>query len=147
MFTSRTSQLTLSFSDGTLRWQSPEMMSGISRLTTEVDVYAFGISSAEVLNKGGLPWPHMDDDAVRHLVLSTLSYGILLHMLLTIEQTITRDHLSHSLGLFLQPSLLFSRLAGIAILSNDPRSHKSLPTLSSSVFILVRTWMRVLVLE
>ena len=60
--------------DGTLRWQAPEVMSGQSQLTTEVDVYAFGISCVEILTKGGLPWPMMDDDAVRHMVLSAFFY-------------------------------------------------------------------------
>ncbi|KAI8992697.1 hypothetical protein BD414DRAFT_481927 [Trametes punicea] len=54
---------------GTLRWQAPELMSGQSGLTQEVDVYAFAITCVEILTKGALPWPMADDDAVRHFVL------------------------------------------------------------------------------
>ena len=57
--------------DGTLRWQAPELMSGLimSGLTQEIDVYAFAITVVELLTKGALPWPMTDDDAVRHFVL------------------------------------------------------------------------------
>ena len=55
--------------DGTLRWQAPELMSGHSGLTQEVDVYAFAITCVELLTKGKLPWPMADDDAVRFFVL------------------------------------------------------------------------------
>ena len=44
-------------------------MSGMSGLTQEVDVYAFGITCVELLTKGALPWPMADDDAVRQFVL------------------------------------------------------------------------------
>ncbi|KAI0753878.1 hypothetical protein C8Q74DRAFT_1307834 [Fomes fomentarius] len=54
---------------GTLRWQAPEVMSGLSGLTQEIDVYAFAITVVELLTKGALPWPMADDDAVRHFVL------------------------------------------------------------------------------
>ncbi|KAA1466979.1 hypothetical protein DENSPDRAFT_63475 [Dentipellis sp. KUC8613] len=55
---------------GTLRWQAPELMLGVSdALTQEIDIYAFAICCCEILTKGTLPWPLMDDDAVRHLVL------------------------------------------------------------------------------
>lgn len=56
--------------DGTLRWQAPELMQGAQALTPEMDVYAFGICCVEILAKGALPWPLMDDDAVRRFVLS-----------------------------------------------------------------------------
>ena len=56
--------------DGTLRWQAPELMQGAQALTPEMDVYAFGICCVEILTKGALPWPLMDDDAVRRFVLS-----------------------------------------------------------------------------
>ena len=56
--------------DGTLRWQAPELMQGAQVLTPEMDVYAFGICCVEILTKGALPWPLMDDDAVRRFVLS-----------------------------------------------------------------------------
>ena len=55
---------------GTLRWQAPELMQGTQTLTPEIDVYAFAICCGEILTMGDLPWPFMDDDAVRHLVLS-----------------------------------------------------------------------------
>ncbi|KAH8978454.1 kinase-like domain-containing protein [Lactarius hatsudake] len=55
---------------GTLRWQAPELMRGAQALTPEMDVYAFAICCVEVLTMGALPWPLMDDDAVRHFVLN-----------------------------------------------------------------------------
>ncbi|KAH9008295.1 kinase-like domain-containing protein [Lactarius deliciosus] len=39
-------------------------------LTPEMDLYAFAICCIEILTKGALPWPLMDDDAVRHFVLN-----------------------------------------------------------------------------
>ncbi|KAL1938386.1 hypothetical protein VTO73DRAFT_11626 [Trametes versicolor] len=54
---------------GTLRWQAPELMSGLSDLTQQIDVYAFAITCVELLTKGALPWAMADDDAVRHFVL------------------------------------------------------------------------------
>ncbi|KAK0432782.1 hypothetical protein EV421DRAFT_1457902 [Armillaria borealis] len=54
---------------GTLRWQAPELMMGLNQLTTEMDVYAFAMCSIEILSMGRMPWPFMDDDAVRHFVL------------------------------------------------------------------------------
>ncbi len=57
-------------SDGTLRWQAPELMAGQSDLTPAVDVYAFAICCVEVMTNGGLPWPHADDDTVRQCSLS-----------------------------------------------------------------------------
>ncbi|RPD53287.1 hypothetical protein L226DRAFT_572810 [Lentinus tigrinus ALCF2SS1-7] len=54
---------------GTLRWQAPELMSGLSGLKQEVDAYAFAITCVELLTKGALPWLMADDDAVRHFVL------------------------------------------------------------------------------
>lgn len=59
------------FVDGTLRWQAPELMAGLSQLTAEMDVYAYAISCVEILTMGRMPWPLMDDEAVRHFVLST----------------------------------------------------------------------------
>ena len=44
-------------------------MRGAQVLTPEMDVYAFAICCSEILTKGALPWPLMDDDAVRHFVL------------------------------------------------------------------------------
>jgi serine/threonine protein kinase len=55
---------------GTLRWQAPELMQGAQMLTPEMDVYAFAICCAEILTMGALPWPFVDDDTVRHIVLS-----------------------------------------------------------------------------
>ncbi|THH14319.1 hypothetical protein EW146_g5999 [Bondarzewia mesenterica] len=54
---------------GTLRWQAPEMMSGAQVLTQQIDVYAFAIVCVEILTRGNLPWPMMDDEAVRRFVL------------------------------------------------------------------------------
>ncbi|KAG5640616.1 hypothetical protein DXG03_007905, partial [Asterophora parasitica] len=56
---------------GTLRWQAPELMSGQSQLalTPQMDVYAYAISCVEIVAWGRMPWPLMDDDAVRHFVL------------------------------------------------------------------------------
>ena len=45
-------------------------MTGQSDLTPAMDVYAFAICCVEILTNGALPWPHSDDDTVRHLVLS-----------------------------------------------------------------------------
>jgi hypothetical protein len=45
-------------------------MQGAQALTPEMDVYAFSICCVEILTKGALPWPLMDDDAVRRFVLS-----------------------------------------------------------------------------
>lgn len=61
--------------DGTLRWQAPELMAGgNSKFVASMDVYAFAICSVEILNKGNLPWPLLDDDAVRRFVLSALIF-------------------------------------------------------------------------
>jgi abelson tyrosine-protein kinase 1 len=63
-------RLTHLFPGGTLRWQAPELMQGAQALTAEMDIYAFAICCVEILTKGALPWPLMDDNAVRHFVLS-----------------------------------------------------------------------------
>ena len=81
--------------DGTLRWQAPEVMSGISPLTTEVDVYAFAICCVEIMTKGSLPWPFMDDDATRHDVLSALNISFLL--LVLVDQLNAEEHSRPSL--------------------------------------------------
>ncbi|GLB45720.1 putative protein tyrosine kinase [Lyophyllum shimeji] len=55
---------------GTLRWQAPELMSGLQHaFTPQMDVYAYAISCVEILSMGRLPWALMDDGAVRHFVL------------------------------------------------------------------------------
>lgn len=46
-------------------------MNGQSKLTQEVDVYAFAITCVEILTKGELPWKLNNDDNVRHLVFGT----------------------------------------------------------------------------
>ncbi|KAK1230169.1 hypothetical protein PQX77_006763 [Marasmius sp. AFHP31] len=51
------------------RWQSPELMAGQSLLSPENDVYAFAITSVEVLTMGSLPWPMLPDNLVRIRVL------------------------------------------------------------------------------
>ncbi|TFY66265.1 hypothetical protein EVG20_g4825, partial [Dentipellis fragilis] len=55
--------------DGSLRWQSPEMMSGSDSLAFKTDVYAFAICCAEILGMGRLPWATSSDDSVRRRVL------------------------------------------------------------------------------
>ena len=61
--------------DGTLRWQAPELMAGgNSKFLAPMDVYAFAICCIEILTKGGLPWPLLDDEGVRHLVLSAFAF-------------------------------------------------------------------------
>ena len=61
--------------DGTLRWQAPELMAGSNnQFSAPMDVYAFAICCVEILNKGDLPWPLLDDETVRHLVLSMLAF-------------------------------------------------------------------------
>ena len=55
--------------DGTLRWQAPELMRGPSHLTKEMDIYSFAITCIEVLNWGALPWAYVNDFTIRHLVL------------------------------------------------------------------------------
>lgn len=40
---------------GTLRWQAPELMSGLSQLTAEMDVYAYAILCIEILTMGRMP--------------------------------------------------------------------------------------------
>ena len=38
-------------------WLAPEALSGVvTYLTKKIDVYAFGIVCAEILNKGAPPW-------------------------------------------------------------------------------------------
>jgi len=41
----------------------------MGHLTTQVDVYAFAIVCVEIFTQGSLPWPLMDDEAIRKLVL------------------------------------------------------------------------------
>ncbi|GJE89108.1 hypothetical protein PsYK624_052000 [Phanerochaete sordida] len=55
---------------GTLRWQAPELMAGQSKLTQEIDVYAFAISCYEILTKADVPWPTADDASIRHFILT-----------------------------------------------------------------------------
>jgi serine/threonine protein kinase len=78
--------------DGTLRWKAPELMRGAQVLTPEMDVYAFAICCVEILTNGALPWPLMDDDAVRHLVLSKCLCILALRVDLTLlPTTLTHD--------------------------------------------------------
>ena len=70
--------------DGTLRWQAPELMAGgNNKFVASMDVYAFAICSVEILNKGNLPWPLLDDDAVRRIVLSAFTLISLDHFLIS----------------------------------------------------------------
>jgi len=50
-------------------------MAGESQLTAADDVWAFSITCVEILNMGRMPWPLMDDNAVRHFVMSELWFG------------------------------------------------------------------------
>ncbi len=63
--------------DGALRWQAPELIDGASsgQLTRQTDIYAFAIVCVEVLTHGALPWPQMDDDTLRHVVLSKSKFN------------------------------------------------------------------------
>ncbi|KAK7005721.1 kinase domain-containing protein [Favolaschia claudopus] len=54
---------------GTLRWQSPELMSGHGQLTTAMDVYSYAMCCVEILTMGRLPWPSSSDDDVRYFIL------------------------------------------------------------------------------
>ena len=64
------SEFLLRFSlDGTLRWQSPELMAGQSQLTREIDVWAFSMCCVEILTLGRIPWGPHSDDSVRHFIL------------------------------------------------------------------------------
>ena len=66
MFYVRTNSI---FIDGTLRWQAPELMAGLSDLTPQTDVYAYAMTCIEMLKMGHLPWHPMEDEIVRHMVL------------------------------------------------------------------------------
>ena len=46
------------------------MQGVLTRLTPEIDVYAYGILCVEVLTRGSVPWPLADDTEVRHFVCS-----------------------------------------------------------------------------
>ena len=60
--------------DGTLRWQAPELMTGDNnKFVASMDIYAFAMCCVEILNKGNLPWPLLDDDLVRRIVLSAFT--------------------------------------------------------------------------
>ena len=77
------------YTDGTLRWQAPELMAGgNSKYLAPMDVYAFAICCVEILNKGDLPWPLLDDETVRHLVLSAFAFI----RLPSVHQSLTTCH-------------------------------------------------------
>ena len=59
----------LVITDGTLRWQAPELMGGHSGFTRQVEVCAFATTCVELLTMGKLPWPMADDDATSYFVL------------------------------------------------------------------------------
>ena len=64
---------------GTLRWQAPELMAGgESKFLASMDVYAFGICCVEILTNGSIPWPLIDDEVVKCLVLSAFTFTLLL---------------------------------------------------------------------
>ncbi|GLB41362.1 putative protein tyrosine kinase [Lyophyllum shimeji] len=52
-----------------LRWQAPELMGGHGLLSKKIDVYAFAMCCVEILTMGSIPWPTMNDEAVRQHVL------------------------------------------------------------------------------
>ncbi|KAF5376728.1 hypothetical protein D9615_007804 [Tricholomella constricta] len=52
-----------------IRWQAPELLGGHSLLTKKIDIYAFAMCCIEVLTMGSIPWPAMNDEAVRQHVL------------------------------------------------------------------------------
>lgn len=55
---------------GTMRWQAPEILTGMVEMTKETDVYAFSIAVVEIVNMGKLPWGIMlEDEAIRQRVL------------------------------------------------------------------------------
>ncbi|OJA20637.1 hypothetical protein AZE42_09915 [Rhizopogon vesiculosus] len=58
-----------SITNGTLRWQAPELLNGATKLTPATDVYAFSICCVEILGMGDLPYGHRDDKLVALLVL------------------------------------------------------------------------------
>jgi len=65
--------------DRALRWQAPELMADSDgEFLAPMDVYAFGICCVEILTKGSLPWPLLDDKAVRYLVLRSSASTLLL---------------------------------------------------------------------
>ncbi|KAG5635191.1 hypothetical protein H0H81_012080 [Sphagnurus paluster] len=54
----------------TLRWQSPEVMSGNLKLTPQMDIYSYAMACVEILTHGKMPWDKASDEIVRELVLS-----------------------------------------------------------------------------
>jgi serine/threonine protein kinase len=62
----------LYLTEGTMRWQAPEILTGEVEMTKETDIYAFSIACVEIVNLGKLPWGIMlEDEAIRQRVLST----------------------------------------------------------------------------
>ncbi|KAF8066474.1 hypothetical protein FPV67DRAFT_1669970 [Lyophyllum atratum] len=53
-----------------VRWQAPELMGGRSLLSKKSDVYAFAMCCVEILTMGSIPWPTMNDDAVKEHVIN-----------------------------------------------------------------------------
>ena len=66
-------------------WLAPEALSGVvTYLTKKIDVYAFGIVSAEILNMGAPPWgPLASPELVHNLVCRKLTIIWSRHMKLT----------------------------------------------------------------
>lgn len=50
------------------------MLSGNDRPTNAADVYAFAICCLEILGMGELPWPTLDDKAIRELVMGKCTH-------------------------------------------------------------------------
>jgi abelson tyrosine-protein kinase 1 len=56
------------FPGGPTRWQAPELLLGKTNFTPASDVYAFAMSCIEVITKGNLPFPIMNDEQVKIFV-------------------------------------------------------------------------------
>jgi abelson tyrosine-protein kinase 1 len=67
-------------------------MAGQIQLTNEVDIYAFAICCVEILTMGGLPWPRVDDQAVRRFVLRESSLNLALLLLLSHRMACEEDN-------------------------------------------------------
>ncbi|KAF8584749.1 hypothetical protein K439DRAFT_1653139 [Ramaria rubella] len=122
---------------GTLRWQAPEILSGDSVMTPEVDVYAFAIVCVEILTNGELPWPLLDDQAVQQLVLRhnkrpkiPLRPETSLSLVSLIEECWSTDPLSRP---------LFDSVArGLGVLVGGLRASKLSPSPRGRVLDLIR---------
>jgi len=51
-----------------IRWQAPEVLSS-KKFSTKSDVWSFGVLMAEIFSYGGRPYPNMETEEVKNLVL------------------------------------------------------------------------------